>query len=406
MNYQFPVIRHIDDVLPHVQGREEFIVAIKDGYTVINYVMMTSDTFRPFTGDDDIGNAIRRECRGIIFDNTTGEIIRRPYHKFFNIGEREETMPDQINLSVPHRVLRKLDGSMIAPFYTSDGRLRIGTKMGETEVAEPAGKFIHDNPRYLKLILACRISGHTPIFEWMSRDNRIVIDYGEPQLVLTAIRNIHSGVYDAYDTIDWIADNFGVPVVENIDAIEYEIAQHLVDVTRHEVGTEGYVVRFDNGHMAKVKSDWYVAIHKAKENLLYERYVLKMVLENTADDVIPHLLDDDRRRLEQYRDTALDEILKRIDWLAEYAWNVLVEGQATRKDFALEMASQFGPFASIVFRHWDWEHSTIDYYREWHVLFKQQALKQIIDNCNTNSKLASFKKAAGFTFDWKETHGD
>ena len=34
MHYTFPEIRTINDVLPHIEGREEFIVAEREGYTL------------------------------------------------------------------------------------------------------------------------------------------------------------------------------------------------------------------------------------------------------------------------------------------------------------------------------------------------------------------------------------
>ena len=52
---------------------------------MINYVVSTPETFATM---NDIGDAIRRECRGMIFDGDTGIIISRPYHKFFNAGEK------------------------------------------------------------------------------------------------------------------------------------------------------------------------------------------------------------------------------------------------------------------------------------------------------------------------------
>jgi len=127
MNYEFPHITNISDVLPAIEGRDEFVVAVKEGYTVINYNVMMADTF-------DCN--IRRECRGIIFDTVTGEIIRRPFHKFFNVNEREETQDHVFDLCRSYTILEKLDGSMIAPFIVN-GEMIWGTKMGATEVAEP-----------------------------------------------------------------------------------------------------------------------------------------------------------------------------------------------------------------------------------------------------------------------------
>ncbi len=94
MHYNFPMIRHISDVLPHIEGREEFIVAEREGYTVVNYVVAMADTFNMYpAGYDgslstyDLGGAMRRECRGLIFGDD-GHLMSRPFHKFFNINER------------------------------------------------------------------------------------------------------------------------------------------------------------------------------------------------------------------------------------------------------------------------------------------------------------------------------
>jgi RNA ligase len=110
MNYTFPTIRHIDDVLPHVQGRDEFVVAEKDGYTVINYVVAMADTFH-MEDANDLGGAIRRECRGLIFD-ADGNLMSRPFHKFFNVNERDETQSHAVDMTSEHVIMEKMDGSI------------------------------------------------------------------------------------------------------------------------------------------------------------------------------------------------------------------------------------------------------------------------------------------------------
>ena len=82
MDYKFPEIRHIDDVLPAIEGRSEFIVADKGDYKVINYVVDTGETF---SRADPLWE-MRRECRGLIFDRS-GFIASRPFHKFANFGQ-------------------------------------------------------------------------------------------------------------------------------------------------------------------------------------------------------------------------------------------------------------------------------------------------------------------------------
>jgi RNA ligase len=192
MHYAFPIIRTIEDVLPHIEGRPEFVVAEREGYTVINYVVAMADTF-DMTGPDDLGGAIRRECRGLKF-SPNGDIAARPFHKFFNIGEREETQSRLIDLSRSHTIMEKLDGSMIHPMMV-DGYIRWMTKMGITSVAMQAEEFIAKNTRYKDFAVWCIENRMTPIFEWTSPFNQIVLSYEEERLTLLAVRDNITGEY-------------------------------------------------------------------------------------------------------------------------------------------------------------------------------------------------------------------
>jgi RNA ligase len=201
MNYQFPIIETIDDILPAIKGRDEFIIADRDDHLIANYLVNFADTFpNPAEVNDPVvarNYAIRRECRGITFDKKSGKIIRRVYHKFFNLNERPETSQNNVDFSQDHVVMTKLDGSMIAPFY-SEGQLRFGTKMGITEVAGPAEKFAYASRNYIDFSRNLIADGYTPIFEWTSRKQKIVIDYPEDNLVLTAVRHMITGEYVPY----------------------------------------------------------------------------------------------------------------------------------------------------------------------------------------------------------------
>jgi RNA ligase len=192
MNYKFPEIRTMDDVLPHIEGRKEFIVAEREYGYVINYVVAMEDTFN-MAGPQDLGGAIRRECRGLKF-HQDGTIGARPFHKWFNINEREDTQQHVIDLSLPHTIMEKLDGSMIHPMKVQ-GNVRWMSKMGITSVAEQVEEFVVDNDKYLDFASWCIDSNLTSIFEWCSRKQKIVIDYPEDRLVLLAVRNNVTGEY-------------------------------------------------------------------------------------------------------------------------------------------------------------------------------------------------------------------
>ena len=192
--YQFPKIETIDDVLPSIKSREEFIVVDKDDFIVINYAVSTDTTF-DMKDEYDLDGAIRRECRGIKF-YPDGRIMARPFHKFFNSGEREETQPQNVDFSIAHHILTKMDGSMIHPIVMKDGSIRFATKMGITDVSLQAEVFINQHSKYEQFAKHCMIDMKwTPIFEWTSPDNRIVLHYENPSLTLLAIRETVSGEY-------------------------------------------------------------------------------------------------------------------------------------------------------------------------------------------------------------------
>ena len=55
MHYKFPEIHTINDVLPHIEGRKEFVVAEREDFgTVICYTYTHSDMFQ-MIDDNDYG---------------------------------------------------------------------------------------------------------------------------------------------------------------------------------------------------------------------------------------------------------------------------------------------------------------------------------------------------------------
>ena len=342
MNYEFPTINHIDDVLPHIVGRNEFRVTDKDNYTVINYMVAFENTFL-WDDNDPIGSSIRRECRGITFDND-GKLICRKYHKFFNVGEKEETQLNKINLYEPHIVLEKLDGSLISCQPTAEGFVLV-TKAGVTDISQQAEVFIADKPYYAQFINKCIQKGTTPIFEWCSRKNRIVIDYPEDQLILTAMRYVFEGSYVTYEVMKNYATAWGIPVVKVIAGDDTNITE-VVDHIRKWDDGEGVVLRFDTGHMVKIKADQYVLRHKTKDQVSQEKNIIQIILNDDVDDLVSLLTPDDVSRIQQFQQVfwkGVDETTQEL--IEMYSSGKDIESQ---KDFAVSfvqsVASNYKPF--------------------------------------------------------------
>jgi len=377
MNYQFPMIRHLDDVRPAIEGRDEFIIAERDWGYVVNYMVAMTDTFPPVLDDEywcpgckmpitetaGCGSqrcpeavnlaAIRRECRGLLFYKD-GTIMARRLHKFFNVNERDETQFALINFSQPHVILEKLDGSMITPVVTDAG-IRWGTKMGITDVGMGAELFVAHHPNYAEFAELYIERGKTPIFEWCSRKQRIVIDYPEDRLVLIAIRNNETGEYASYKQLQTYAESYNIDIVKTYEGTADNMS-HLMDETKAAEGVEGYIIRFDDGHMLKIKGEWYLRIHKTKDNLTHEKNVVELLVTEKMDDAKAFMMGDDRERVEQFETEFWDGFARQVEAYDKY-FGMVIASKLDRKEYALKWMPTIkdqDPFAAqIVFGKFD-----------------------------------------------------
>ena len=332
LHYKFPVIEHINDVLPHIVDDSAFGVFKKDGYTVIDYNFVSSDTFPTVEDENDICNKMRREARGLIFDDQ-GKLIARRYHKFFNYGEREELLPGNVDFSKPHVILEKLDGSMVSPVLIND-EIKWTTRMGVTFISPQVYDWLMADAErlesYMDFVHECFNFDVTPIFEWCSRKNRVVIDHPVERLVLTGMRENNSGRYYNQNAMSTLAIAYDIDFTKSFP---YD-ANNILDIVRQQEGLEGVVIRFDDGQMLKIKCDWYSRIHKAKSFITSERAVTMAIVDGSIDDVLPMLPDEDKKVVIKFRDKLWDEIDRESFVLFKTAYHMR-DIYKTPKDYAL-----------------------------------------------------------------------
>jgi RNA ligase len=239
----------------------------------------------------------------------------------------------KIDLSRPHVILEKLDGSMITPVYTEAG-IRWGTKMGITDVSMQAEVFVARTGGYRDFAEQCRVEGVTPIFEWCSRKQRIVVDYPEDQLVLIAIRDNVTGAYVPYETMVGLGTYWHIPVVRAYAGTTANM-EHLIAETRASEGMEGWIIRFDDGQMLKIKGEWYLRIHKTKDGLTQEKNVIDMIINEKLDDVKPFMLEEDRRRVEAFESEFWTGVADSVEIYERYFQSAVSSG-LDRKAYALQ----------------------------------------------------------------------
>jgi len=139
-------------------------------------------------------------CRGLIADDTTGDIVAWPFPKFFNVGEHAlghdyaPPLPDE-----PFRIYDKVDGSLGIVFYYG-GRWHVASK----------GSFVSEQALWAQARLDRRttgylIPGNTYLVEIIYPENRIVVDYGDREdLVLLGAFNADGREWK----LDFVADDW------------------------------------------------------------------------------------------------------------------------------------------------------------------------------------------------------
>ena len=397
MNYDFPIIETIHDVLPAIHGQSEFIIAYRDGFKVINYNVGYEHTFTIDENDlmENHGKFIpkgvmRRECRGLIF-YPDGTIMSRPFHKFFNVGERDETQMHCIDMSQPHTLYEKMDGSMIRPMMVN-GVFRLGTKMGVTDTSNAAEMCLIDmsgvspcewdmsvkglaENEYLMWFEIMMKQHTTPLFEYVSPSNRIVLKYDKPELVLLAIRNNITG---EYLDIEGMRGNEFFPVVPSYGALDGDFDEYITR-QRGKEGREGDIIRFADGHMLKIKNDWYVRIHKVKDKIRTDRHILALLLANELDDVYPHLDEGDYEHVKKYEHDFHNAMKASIARLDVYVRNALDDANNDKK----LLATVILPNSKIPANDWKFAFGVADGKD-----LNDMVMKHVKDNLSNTAKYA------------------
>ena len=254
---------------PMVRFKEE--VVENESFTIVSYMIADKDFWEQPLAD---------ECRGITFKTDTGECVCRPFNKFFNVGEREDTTPAIVS-STFKECYEKKDGSMLTPIITRTGNVKFKTKKSFfSEVADTANRCATQEIIALSLVCAGDYNA-TPVFEFTHPDHKIVIDYPEwARWTLLVIRDNKTGEYLSYDTMKMFSENFGVNLIPRFSLSWKEIEEKIVSAKE----IEGFVLLLDDGRRVKYKTAWYKSLHRTMTELR-ARDVAEAVIDETVDDL-------------------------------------------------------------------------------------------------------------------------
>eukprot|EP01080_Neovahlkampfia_damariscottae_P008238 gene8238-63_t len=283
----------LEETWSAVKHLPEFKRFQKYGFTTIKYIRCDGSTFPDLSKAKDENEKrqflIRRECRGITFNDKTQKCVGRRFHKFFNLNEKEETLVENINFKRNFYVIEKLDGSLISPLVVND-EVRYLTMSGFTDFTNEIAYYLEKEKlkeKYEKFSKTMIERGKTPLLEFCDSNNAIVIKYNKTHLTLLNIRDIKTGEYGSYEENSKIAEEFGIPMVKRWKDAPTDVVTLLQAISLQK-DKEGYVICFDEGDMYKCKTHYYACAHGISPNakILNERIILKAICQNVIDDVI------------------------------------------------------------------------------------------------------------------------
>lgn len=280
------------------------------------------------------------ECRGIMFElddnNNPIRIAARPPKKFFNLFENpftEDIKDDQVGLA-----FKKEDGSLISSFIDK-GELFLKSKgsLFSQQVLD-SQKWLYDERR--KPLLEClkwyAENDITINMEWVSPDNRVVLTYEEPRLIILNARHNITGEY--IDLEDLVKDQTINQYM--VDNHPFETINELIKEVQELKDQEGYVVYNSKGAepVFKIKCPWYVHLHSVKSSVSSDKNLWEAVAEGVSDD-IKALFETDKASLD--RIAKFESIYKKqFSFVYKTAIGIYNKLRGnSRKDYAIESQS-------------------------------------------------------------------
>ena len=181
---------------------------------------------------------------------------------------------------------------MIRFILFPDGKWIAKAKMSfVSDLAIRAQKIFDENIELHDFLDHCIWKDVSPIFELTSPENKIVLQYHHEELSVLQIRDNETGEYlPATHEINQYSSMYHMTQ----DQIYPSINDYLKEAESDETEEfEGWVLTFDDGHIVKLKTKWYIGQHRALEDFSRIDYIISCIMNDTLDDMIARLDDTD-----------------------------------------------------------------------------------------------------------------
>jgi hypothetical protein len=231
-----------------------------------------------------------QDCRGIILEKNTWNVMSLAFRKFFN---SEEGNAAKIDWNTAH-VVEKLDGTMIQVYWDWYEEkwfaATTGTAEGEGEVNNKNGTTFNDlfwetvNNKYT--FNECLLNKDLIyVFELTTPYNIVVKPHGESSATLLTVRDRETLVEFSGKDLEMAAISIGIPLVKSFDINASNVGHLLKTFEGMPWSEEGYVVRDGNDNRVKVKNPAYVHAHHLKGKM-GSHHIMGIIKTNEIEEFI------------------------------------------------------------------------------------------------------------------------
>jgi len=273
--------------------------------------------------------AIVRECRGLVLEDGSWNLVAKPFERFYNFGEYREDC-NKFNWD-DYDAFTKEDGSLCI-LYFYDGEWHVNTRgsFGLGQIHPGTDKTWRDAFWWASKLTPVDLKGfedHTFLFELCTPYNKVVRRYDKPCVFLL-------GAFFGPDEVT--PDNLKViglptPIPDTHHFYSrHDLEQYLLRQEENDPTYEGLVLRDARGVRLKFKTKTYTSMHHLKDNgnILRAKRLVPLVLSGEAEELALYLPEVESALYD------CQATIRRVTSEVVELWEKAKDAE-TQKDFAL-----------------------------------------------------------------------
>lgn len=246
----------------------------------------------------DGGSIQAWELRGLSFVESPDGTFERylMLNKFHCLNQTKGSMYNDVKDKVIDSVTDKRDGSLIRFIRLPNGRLVAKSKGSFVGPhCELALQLLEANPYLKEHVMFSLDLREAIIFEMTGPVNEVVLKYEQPELRIVQVRDEETGEYACKEDMEGWAEIIAhhmrrdevEPVNYFVDSVNVKSLDELIALQKTERNVEGWVIRFKDGTLIKVKTDWYEDMHRHMiEKQRTDKTFIEMTINETMDDAL------------------------------------------------------------------------------------------------------------------------